>query len=136
MKANPLKDSILWLWAASLKSFQRWEIILTSTVIFCIKKGHRPLVIIWERDSILACFSHNIFTSVVYFGISLNHKLLIHWDKWHATGLSMNGVQSHSYVPTPASIYLGVLSLHVQNFIWQVNCMSVCSGILLWIIHL
>ena len=136
MKANPLKDSILWLRAASLKSFHGWEIILTSTVIFCIKKGHRPLALIWERNSILAWFSHNIFTSVVYCGISLNHKLLIHLDKWHATGLSMNGMWSHSHVPTPTSICLDVLSLYVQNFIWEVNCKSLCSVILLQIIHL
>ena len=40
------------------------------------------------------------------------------------SGLSMNGVQLHLHVATYASIYLGVLSLHVQNFTWQVNSMS------------
>ena len=33
----------------------------------------------------------------------------------------MNGVQSHSHVLTDANIYLGMLSLHVQNFIWLVK---------------
>ena len=35
----------------------------------------------------------------------------------------MNGKWSHSHAPTLASIYLGMLSSHLQNFIWQVNCM-------------
>ena len=39
-------------------------------------------------------------------------------------GLSMNGMQSHSHLPTHDSIYLGMLLLHVQNFIWQVNHMQ------------
>ena len=33
----------------------------------------------------------------------------------------MNGVQSHSHVHTHTNIYLGMLSLHVQNFIWLVK---------------
>ena len=33
----------------------------------------------------------------------------------------MDGVQLHSLVPTHASIYLGVLPSHKQNFTWQVN---------------
>ena len=32
--------------------------------------------------------------------------------------LTMNGVQAHSHGPTNASIYLGVLFSHVQNFVW------------------
>ena len=32
------------------------------------------------------------------------------------TGLSMNGMQPHLHAPTHASIYLGVLALHVQDF--------------------
>ena len=32
-------------------------------------------------------------------------------------GLSMNDVQLHSHAPTHASIYLGMLLSHVQNFI-------------------
>ena len=35
----------------------------------------------------------------------------------HQAGLSMNGVRSHWHAPTHASIYLGVLSWHVQNAI-------------------
>ena len=37
------------------------------------------------------------------------------------SGLSMNGVQSHSHIPTHTSLYLGVLSLHMHNFLWRVN---------------
>ena len=33
----------------------------------------------------------------------------------------MNDVQSHSHVPMHANIYLGKLSLHVQNFILLVK---------------
>ena len=33
------------------------------------------------------------------------------------TGLSMNGVQLHAHVPSHTSIYLGMLSSHMQNFI-------------------
>ena len=33
----------------------------------------------------------------------------------------MNGVQSHSYVPTHTNIYLDILSSHVKNFIWLVQ---------------
>ena len=33
------------------------------------------------------------------------------------TGLSMNGVRWHLHTPTHASIYLGMSSLHMQNFI-------------------
>ena len=51
----------------------------------------------------------------------------------------MNVVQSQLHALTHASIYLGVLSLHVQNFVREVNCMptlqQVCSVILLQIIH-
>ena len=36
--------------------------------------------------------------------------------------LSMNGVQSHLHILTHTSIYLGMLSLHIQDFIWRVNC--------------
>ena len=32
-------------------------------------------------------------------------------------GLSMNGMQSHSHMPTHDSIYLGMLLSHVQNFL-------------------
>ena len=35
------------------------------------------------------------------------------------TGLSRNGVWSHSHAPTHVSIYLGVLLPHVQNFIYD-----------------
>ena len=52
----------------------------------------------------------------------------------------MNGVQSHSHAPNHASFYLGVLSSHVQNFIWRVDRTPtpqlVRSAILLQIIHL
>ena len=33
----------------------------------------------------------------------------------------MNDIQSHSQVPLHANIYLGMLLLHVQNFIWLVK---------------
>ena len=36
------------------------------------------------------------------------------------TGLSMNSMWSHLHVPTHPSIYLGMLLLHVQKFIWWV----------------
>ena len=42
----------------------------------------------------------------------------------HTSSLSMNGVISCLQVPMHASIYLGVLSSHMQNFIWRINCMS------------
>ena len=52
------------------------------------------------------------------------------------SGLSKNGVD----VPTLASICLGMLSSHMQNFIWQVNStpmlQQVCSDIPFQIIHL
>ena len=56
------------------------------------------------------------------------------------SGLSINGIQSHSQSPTHTMIYLGMPLLHVQNLIWRVNCMpifqQVCSVTLLQIIHL
>ena len=52
----------------------------------------------------------------------------------------MNGARLHSHAPTHASIYLGVLSLQVQNFIRRVNStptlQQVCSVALFQIIHL
>ena len=33
----------------------------------------------------------------------------------------MNGMQSHSHVLTHTNIYFGMLSSHVQNFIWLVE---------------
>ena len=52
----------------------------------------------------------------------------------------MNGMRSHSHAPTHASIYLAVLLLHVQNFIWRVHrtptLQQVCSVISLQITHL
>ena len=52
----------------------------------------------------------------------------------------MNGVRSHSRAPAHASIYLGMLSSHVQNFKWRVDSMptlqQMCLVILLQIIHL
>ena len=33
----------------------------------------------------------------------------------------MSSVQSHSHVPTNANIHLGMLSSHMQNFIWLVE---------------
>ena len=33
----------------------------------------------------------------------------------------MNGMQSHLHVPLHDKIYLGMLSSHVQNFIWLVK---------------
>ena len=41
-------------------------------------------------------------------GFNTNHVI---------TGLSMKVVQLHSPGPTPASIYLGILLWHLQNFI-------------------
>ena len=49
------------------------------------------------------------------------------------SGLSMNGMWSHSHVRTHASTYLSLLSSHMQNSIWRVN--QVCSVTLLQIIH-
>ena len=40
-------------------------------------------------------------------GFNTNHVI---------TGLSMKVVQLHSHGPTPASIYLGMLLWHLQNF--------------------
>ena len=55
-------------------------------------------------------------------------------------GLSMNIAWSHSRMPTHTSICLCMLSLHMQNFIWQVDCtptlQQVCSVIFLQIIYL
>ena len=52
----------------------------------------------------------------------------------------MNDMRLYSHMPTHTSICLGMLLLHVQNFICRVNCMptlqQVCSVILLQIIHL
>ena len=52
----------------------------------------------------------------------------------------MNGMRSHLRMPIHTSIYLGMLLLHVKNFIRRVNHMSTLkqlnSGILLKIIHL
>ena len=52
----------------------------------------------------------------------------------------MNGLQLHSHAPTHASIYLGVLLLRLQIFIWQINStvklQQVCSVIILQIINL
>ena len=58
----------------------------------------------------------------------------------HHTSLSVNGVRLHSQAPTHVCIYLGVLLLHLRNFIWRVNrtltLQQVCSVINLQIIHL
>ena len=55
-------------------------------------------------------------------------------------GLSIYDMWLHSHVPTHARIYLGVLLLLMQNFIWLVNCIStlqqVCLVILLHITNL
>ena len=60
--------------------------------------------------------------------------------KLYKAGLSMNSVRLHLHAPAHASIYLGVLSSHVQDFIWQVNCtptlQQVYSIIRLQIFHL
>ena len=47
----------------------------------------------------------------------------------------MNGVQLHLHAPTHTSIYLGVISSHMQYFVWGVNrtttLQQACSVILL-----
>ena len=65
-----------------------------------------------------------------------NHNLLSQTLTMLHSDLSMNGMLLHSHAPTHASIYLHMLSSHVQNFIWQFNCMPVCSVSLSQIIHL
>ena len=36
---------------------------------------------------------------------------------------------SHLHVPTHASVYLGMLLPHMQNFIWWVNCTSILQQV-------
>ena len=54
-------------------------------------------------------------------------------------GLPMNGVRLQWDAPSHTNIYLGVLLLPMQNFIWWVKCMltlqQVCSVILSHKIH-
>ena len=64
---------------------------------------------------------------------SVNYFIQVVWpvNEWCAIALAC---------ACHASIYLGMLSSHVQNFIWRVDCMptlqQVCSVIFLQIIHL
>ena len=75
------------------------------------------------------------FSSIAVCSLSSSSVLVL-----VSPGLSVNGMQLHSHIPTHASIYLDVQSLHVQNFIWRVNSMptlqKVCSVNLLQIIYL
>ena len=41
----------------------------------------------------------------------------------------MNDMQSHLHTPTHASIYLGMLLSHMQNFIWRVNHMPMLQQV-------
>ena len=43
----------------------------------------------------------------------------------------MNGMQSHSQASTHASIYLGMLPSHVQNFAFFSKMFSLMTGLLL-----
>ena len=109
-----------------------------------------------NRKVLSACLMRNLLGSILY--ISLQRKVdmaqelkypltlvplsLSHVDgtMLSTPGLSINGVQSHSYSPTNASIYLGLLSSHMQNFTWRDNrtptLQQVWSVILSQIIHL
>ena len=84
-----------------------------------IQNQLRYLRLVMSRTNILELYINNII---------LFHMCTI-------TGLSMNGMQSHSHAPTHTSIYLGMLLSHVQNFIWVVSCtptlQQVCSVILM-----
>ena len=96
----------------------------------------------WDRDKHKAVFlhlpGHEKITNGAYVLRSgyAKHGL----GYCDLAGLSMNAVWLHSHTSTHASIYLGVLLSHMQNFIWQVNCMptlqQVSLVILLQIIHL
>ena len=129
--AYPPKDSIrMWLQAASLKYFQGWEIILTGTVIFCINKGHRPLVAIWDRNGILICFPHNIFTSVIYCGICLNHKLLINLDKWHATKEDTKSNHYQLLITGQRNLIISCIFYALYSNLKSILFMQ-CSGVIL-----
>ena len=77
--------------------------------------------------------------SAWFFHKNVPYLILYRWTKFQCHR-PVNGVRSHLHTPTHTSIYLGMLLLHVRNFIWPVNSMStlqqVCSVILLQIIHL
>ena len=54
---------------------------------------------------------HHLFLVAVFTFLEFSHA-----------SLSVNDMQLYSHAPTHASIYLGLLWSHVQNFIWQVHC--------------
>ena len=89
-------------------------------------------ILLDEVRNILSDNNIGIFKTCFFLALMIPMQCL--------AGLSMNSVQSHSHTPTHINIYLGMLLLHVQNFIWQVNCIptlqQVSSVILLQIIHL
>ena len=89
-------------------------------------------ILLYEVRNILSDNNIDNFKTCFFFALMIPMQCL--------AGLSMNSVRSHSHAPTHINIYLGMLLLHVQNFIWQVNCtptlQQVSSVILLQIIHL
>ena len=52
-----------------------------------------------------------------YKSLDQKVKYNVHIFEMEVSGLSVNGVQLHFHVPTHASVYLGVLSSHMQNSI-------------------
>ena len=110
--------------------------IFISVYLVWVPKPWRPKI----KKFLLStnCPIFDIKTKCGSFFLSLNIK--DSKSQVSIAGLSMNGLRLHSHVPTQASIYLGVLSSHIQNFIWQINRTStlqqVCSVIILQMIHL
>ena len=127
--------------------------------LICNKTSHSPAWIYilsnwpWIKGS--ACFRSILdrskvflFSSIYMFAQSYPENMTrwrrrntgSTWLTESIAGLSINGAWSHSHAPTHTSIYLGMLSLRVQKFIWPVNSMltlqQVCSVIPLLIIHL
>ena len=66
-------------------------------------------ILLDEVRNILSDNNIDIFKTCFFFALMIPMQC--------PAGLSMNSVRLHSHAPTHISIYLGMLLLHVQNFI-------------------
>ena len=107
---------------------------LVGWIFFALSMGI-PKALLSSNSTLLVLLDNQsvLVNWILKWVCSVNYFIQVVWpvNEWCAIALAC---ACHT------SIYLGMLSSHVQNFIWRVDCMptlqQVCSVIFLQIIHL
>ena len=107
---------------------------LVGWILFALSMGI-PKALLSSNSTLLVLLDNRsvLVNWILKWVCSVNYFIQVVWpvNEWCAIALAC---------ACHASIYLGMLSSHVQNFIWWVDCMptlqQVCSVIFLQIIHL